>query len=99
MAVLFLVAFLMRLVPVLNGAGLLEGLTNACLIVALLLVLPSEGRTDRPWRSAVAGVLLGTSTGIKIWGPVIALVVIIWAVVARRHRDAGLIALGTAAGG
>jgi len=43
-------------------------------------------------------VLLGISTGIKIWGLVIALVVIIWAVVARRSRDAGLIAIGTAAG-
>jgi len=63
---------------------MLEGLTNACLIVALLLVLPSEGRSDRPWRSVVAGALLGVSTGIKIWGLVIALVVIIWAVVARR---------------
>jgi alpha-1,2-mannosyltransferase len=77
---------------------LLEGLTNACLIVALLLVLPSERRTDRPWRLAAAGALLGISTGIKIWGVVIALVVITWAVVARRPRDAGLIALGTAAG-
>ena len=76
---------------------MLEGLTNACLIVALL-VLPSEGRSDRPWRSVVAGALLGVSTGIKIWGLVIALVVIIWAVVARRYRDAGLIAVGTAAG-
>jgi hypothetical protein len=37
---------------------LLEGLTNACLIMALLLVLPSERRPDRPWRFAVAGALL-----------------------------------------
>jgi alpha-1,2-mannosyltransferase len=77
---------------------LLEGLTNACLIVALLLVLPSERRPDRPWRFLVAGALLGISTGIKIWGVVIALVVIIWAVMAGRRRGAGLIALGTAAG-
>jgi hypothetical protein len=77
---------------------LLEGLTNACLVVALLLAVPSERRLDRPWRFVVAGALLGISTGIKIWGLVIALVVIIRAVVARRPRDAGLVAIGTVAG-
>lgn len=76
-----------------------ECLGNACLIAALLLLVPRAGRTEGIWRYLAAGALLGFAVGSKLWGIVIALVVIGWVGFTRRWRAAGLLVVMTAAVG
>ena len=88
---------------------LVEGLTNLCLAVALALVVrelrlvhvpkaPSDVVRRGSWAAlAVAGVLLGFSTAVKIWGvvPLIAIVLFVATVLGARQGLA--IVLGAAA--
>lgn len=77
---------------------LLEPLATTCVLGAMSLLtwLRRDGRVAPVM--IVAGILLGFSASIKIWGVVPALAVIGWVVVSWGWRRAGWITLGTAAG-
>jgi hypothetical protein len=75
-----------------ESTTMLEGLANALLLTALLLVV--GGRSL--WRLGLAGVLLGLVPAVKIWGVVLVGVVIIWIWVTRGLRG-GLTVLAASA--
>ena len=78
----------------------LEPLANVCLLAALLCLggAPSAARPVRDRATLLAGVLLGLASGVKIWGVVVALAVILWCRVGLGRRSALLVTAGTALG-
>lgn len=77
----------------------LETVTSLCLLGAMLLV--SRPMTNRmlPTRVFVlAGVLLGLSAGVKIWGVVIGVAVVVWCFAAAGRRAGIATLLGSALG-
>ena len=77
---------------------LLEAPATTVLLAALVVTrLLGSGDDLRTRHYVVAGLLLGFSPVLKIWGiiPLLVIVITIWA---RRGRRPGLITLGTAAG-
>jgi alpha-1,2-mannosyltransferase len=57
----------------------LEGLGSTCLLAAVLLVTTAAGTRPSSYRAFVlAGALLGASSGVKIWGVVIAVAMVGW---------------------
>jgi alpha-1,2-mannosyltransferase len=89
--------------PVLNAefSTLLEGPSNAALLVALLLLIPrSEAGSDRfpPGRPEMAaGAALGLAASTKIWGVVPLLIVVAWQLVIRGRRASALVFAGAVA--
>lgn len=77
---------------------LLEAPATTTLLAALVVTrLLGAGDTIRTRHYVLAGLLLGFSPVLKIWG-VIPLLVIVIAIWARRGRRPGLVTLGAAAG-
>jgi alpha-1,2-mannosyltransferase len=76
---------------------LLEGPAQTCVLLAVLLVRPREARLSPTARAAVgAGVLLGASATVKIWGVVPVLVVVGWFVGRHALRTAAQVLGGAA---
>lgn len=78
----------------------LEGVSATCLIGAMVLAARwQRGRAVR-WRSVVGvGVLLGVATTIKMWGVVMFVALLAWAVIMLGLRRSLAIVAGTAAAG
>ena len=78
---------------------MLEGLTSALLVVALLLIGTAALRVRHPWLVYVgSGALLGAAAGVKIWGVVVVVVVLAWAALARGVDHAVRLGLGAIVG-
>ena len=70
----------------------LEAVTGVCTVAAVaLLTRPGHPGT---WTFLLAGALLGASTGVKIWGIAVLLVVVVWCAFAHRLRAALLMVAG-----
>ncbi len=68
----------------------LEAPQNLALVAALLLLRPKAGVRSTRARTTfalIAGLLLGLSTGVKIWGILSVVVLAGWLVISRRFRD------------
>ncbi len=75
----------------------LEAVGSVCLLGAVALLAPARAPVPRPvWPFLAAGALLGVATGTKIWGVVVVLAVVAWAVARVGARRAGLVLLGAA---
>jgi len=69
---------------------MLEGLTSAMLVMALLVIESPRLCSRHPWLTYLGvGALVGLSAGVKIWGVVVAAVVL-GSVLVRRGIEAGL---------
>ncbi len=78
---------------------MLEGLTSALLVMALLLLGAPRICSRYRWLCYVGvGMLLGFSAGVKIWGIVIAVVVLGWVLLARGLEHALRVGLGAIMG-
>jgi hypothetical protein len=78
---------------------MLEGLTSALLVVVLLLLGAPRICSRYPWLCYVGvGMLLGLSAGVKIWGVVIAVVVVGWVLIGYGLENALRVGLGTVVG-
>jgi hypothetical protein len=77
----------------------LEAVATLCLLASLWL-LTRTARAPAPGSAAVllAGILLGVAAGVKIWGVVVALAVVVWCVRALGIRAAALAAAGAGLG-
>jgi hypothetical protein len=78
---------------------MLEGLTSALLVLALLLISSSRLRVGHPWLVyAGSGFLLGLAAGVKIWGVVVVVVVLAWVAAVRGVRNGLRLGLGASIG-
>ncbi|MGI8457132.1 MAG: hypothetical protein ACR2LI_03315 [Propionibacteriaceae bacterium] len=77
----------------------LEGLATTCVLGAVLIITRSgpAARTGR-LSPLIAGVLLGASSSIKIWGVVAAVALAVWALVVLGRRGAMLLVAGCGLG-
>jgi alpha-1,2-mannosyltransferase len=77
----------------------LEAVAASCILGAMLLASRWQRGEPAQVRSVLlVGVLLGLSAGIKIWGVVIVLAVVLWAVRFIGPRRAGYVVVGAVAG-
>lgn len=77
----------------------LETVASTALLVALWLLIRSGAvGTAAPVSLVAAGVLLGASAGIKIWGAAIALVLVLWTAAAAGRRRSLLLLAGVVGG-
>ena len=76
----------------------LEGVASVGILGALLLVTRSQrgvAVTDRTF--VLAGLLIGASTSVKIWGVVVLAALVAWCLVTLDRRLAGMLTLGAGA--
>lgn len=77
----------------------LEPLATTCLLGAVALLEAGPPKPARPvWPVGLAGVLLGVSASLKIWGVVPAVAVIGWVLLTRGWRRGLVVSGGVAAG-
>jgi alpha-1,2-mannosyltransferase len=82
-----------------DRATILEPVAASCLLGAMLLVSrPTTDRIRADRVALLAGVLLGVSSGIKIWGVVFVLAFLGWYVAGRQLRRAATLLGGAALG-
>ena len=82
-----------------DRATILEPVAASCLLGAMLLTSrPTIDRVRADRAALLAGVLLGLSSGIKIWGVVFVLAFVGWYVAGRQIRRAAMLLAGSAIG-
>jgi len=81
-----------------DKSTLLECPATTALLIAILLLQPliNSSSTSR-WKIFLAGVLVGLTISIKIWGFVTLAIILIWLLLIRRWRAAVQVLIGGAA--
>lgn len=78
---------------------LLEAPATACLLVAVnLLTVRRQSQAIGRRAALLAGVLVGVSAGVKIWGVVVVAAVVAWYAVAQGRRRSATVLVGAALG-